>query len=160
MLPICFYIFEDATVPHILLSYATSERLGHYFFSGPQHCSHNQNRLCSTPTPSNQRKTTKCVTFWDPIMKTAGSSTSTNAPASHHGKTKTASLKGEEPLTSSLSKTTESNNEVKVGSFNHSRTQKCILLPNSPSSKTIRHSTLANFSSPMALKPILHHPEV
>ena len=28
MYPVRFYVFEDATSPHILLSYATSERLG------------------------------------------------------------------------------------------------------------------------------------
>ena len=33
--PTCFYVFEDATSPHILLSYATSERLGIVSFKVP-----------------------------------------------------------------------------------------------------------------------------
>ena len=33
--PTCFYMFEDATSPHILLSYVTSERLGFIQFNVP-----------------------------------------------------------------------------------------------------------------------------
>ena len=38
--PIRFYVFEDATNPHILLSYATSERLSIVTFQVPQLGSH------------------------------------------------------------------------------------------------------------------------
>ena len=35
MYPICFYVFEDAISLHILLAYATSERLGIVSFQVP-----------------------------------------------------------------------------------------------------------------------------
>ena len=62
--PICFYMFEDAISPHILLSYATSERLGFIQFNvlnlaATTHLGH----VALPPSPSGQRKTAKAVTF-------------------------------------------------------------------------------------------------
>ena len=81
MYPIHFYIFEDTTAPHILLSYATSERLGIISFQVPNLAATTKIDYVPLPPPSSQRKTAKCVTFWDPIIETAGSKTSTNAPS-------------------------------------------------------------------------------
>ena len=99
------------------------------------------------------RKTTKKVTFQDPICMIKGSHACSNTPASCHGKRKTTSLKGEDVLTSSHSKTINNNQEVKVGSSIHSKTLPSPQVPNSPASKTIRHPTLANAPSPVLPSP-------
>ena len=91
--PIHFYVFEDVTSPHIILSYATSERLGMISFQVPNLAATTKIDHVALPSPSSQRKTAKHVTFQDPIMETVGSNTSSNAPSSHHGKRKTPSLK-------------------------------------------------------------------
>ena len=112
------------------------------------------------PPPSSKKKTVKQVTFVDHGDSGVQHRQQCTPQDSCHGKRKTATLKDEDLLTSSLSRTMDSKNEVKVGSFNHFRTQKCTLPPLPPSSKTIRHSTPVNTPFPMAPKPILHHPEV
>ena len=106
------------------------------------------------------RKTTKKVTFQDPISMTEGSHTHSNTPASCCGKRKTTCLQGEDTLTSSHSKTINNNQEIKVGSSIHSKTLPSPQAPNSPASKTIRCPTLANAPLPSITKSILCHPEV
>ena len=69
--PTCFYIFEDATSPQILLSYATSKRLGilEVKVSNLAASSHIDNlSVPSSPTPCSRRKTAKCVTFCDHLV--------------------------------------------------------------------------------------------
>ena len=67
-------MFEDATSPHILLSYATSERLGIIAFNIPNMAATSQvdNIAMSTsPSQGSVRKTTKTFTFWDPLVEPA-----------------------------------------------------------------------------------------
>ena len=146
MYPVRCYVFKDATSPHILLSYATLERLGIVSFQVPNlAATHKIDHVVLPKPPSSMRKTTKKVTFQDPISKTEGSHTSSNTPASCHGKRKTTSLKGEEmPLTSSLSRTISDQQEGKVGKTNHFKTLKPPQAPNSP----YRCPTLANTPLP------------
>ena len=150
MYPICFYVFKDATSPHILLSYTTLGRLGIVSFQVPNLAATASIDL-ALPPPSGQRKTAKQVTFADPTMETAESITSSDIPpASCPSKTKTAFHKGEDALTSSLSRTIGNSKEVKVGKFNHFKTLEPVLqdqVLNSPSSKTIRHFTPVNAPS-------------
>ena len=54
-----FYVFEDATSPHILLLYATSEQLGILQFSVPNLVTQVHIDASSLPTPSGFRKTAK-----------------------------------------------------------------------------------------------------
>ena len=68
---VCFYIFEDATSPQILLSYATSERLGILEFKVPNLVAQSQRENLSVPSSPAQggfRKTVKCVNFYDPLI--------------------------------------------------------------------------------------------
>ena len=152
--PIRFYIFEDATNPHILLSYATSERLGIVSFQIPNlAATHKIDQVAIQNPSSSRRKTIKKVTFQDPISMTAGSHTCSNTPASCHSKRKTASLKGEDALTSSHSKTINNNQEVRVGSSIHSKTLPSPKVPNFPASKTIRHPLWQMLPSPALPSP-------
>ena len=71
--PVCFYIFEDATSPQILLSYTTLEMLGILEFRVPNFVTQSQSQidnLCvpSSPSLGSLRKTAKCVTFHDPLI--------------------------------------------------------------------------------------------
>ena len=142
--PVRFYVSEDATIPPNLLSYATLERLGIVQFQVPNLAATHSLDQLAVQTPGGKRKTTKQVTFQDPISKIEGSHTSSNPQDSCHGKRKTTVLsKGEEALTSSHSKTTSATEEVKVGSSIHSKTIPSPQVPNSPASKTIRHPTPA-----------------
>ena len=148
MSPIRFYVFEDATNPHILLCYATSERLGIVSFQVPNlAATHSLDQVAIQNPSCGTRKTAKKVTFQDPISMTEGSHTSCNTPASCHDKRKTTSLKGEDTLTSSHCKTITNNQEVKVCSSIHSKS-----LPLCP--------TPANAPLPGITKSILCHPEV
>ena len=64
MYPIRFYIFEDATCPQILLSYATSERLGIVSFQVPNlAATHKIDQVAIQNPSSGMRKTAKKVTF-------------------------------------------------------------------------------------------------
>ena len=147
--PIRFYVFEDATNPHILLSYATLERLGIVSFQVPNLVTtHSLDQVTIHKTPSGKRKTTKQVTFQDPISETVGSHTCSNPPDSCCGERKTTFPKGEEALISSHCKTISSNQEVKVGNSILSKTLPSPQAPNSPASKTIRCPTLANAPFP------------
>ena len=166
MYPICFYVFEYATLPHILLSYATSERLGIVSFQVLNlAATASIDHVALPPSPGGQRKTTKQVTFVDHIMEKVESITSSDAPPYQlpwqeedhfpQGWRLTPSLsrtKGNSGLTSGLSRTIDTSKEVKVGKINHFKTLNPALVPNSPSSKTIRHSTLAN--GPKAYSPL------
>ena len=106
MYPVRFYLFEDASNPPNLLSYATSERLGIVQFQVPNFAATHPLDQVAVQNPSSKRKTAKQVTFQDPICKIEGSHTSNYPPDDHHGKRKTTVLKkGEEALNSSLSKT-------------------------------------------------------
>ena len=79
MYPVRFYVFEDATNPHILLSYGTLERLGIVSFQVPKlEATHSLDQVVIHKTPSGKRKTAKKVTFQDPISETAGSHTCSN----------------------------------------------------------------------------------
>ena len=95
--PTHFYMFEDATSPHILLSYATLERLGFIQFNVQNFAATTHvNHVALLPSPSSQRKTTKTVTFWDPIQLTEENSTSSNvsdSPSSCSSMRKTGSHK-------------------------------------------------------------------
>ena len=94
--PTCFYVFEDATPPQILLSYVTLERLGIIAFNVPNLTANSQVDNLHVPTSpdcSSTRKTTKKVTFHDPIVDTAPLHSSTPSQTSHQGMRKTASLK-------------------------------------------------------------------
>ena len=174
--PVRFYVFEDATNPPNLLSYATSERLGIVQFQVPNLAATHHLDQIAVQTSSSKRKTAKNVTFQDPICKIEGSHTSSNPPDDHHGKRKTTVLnKGEETQNSNISMTSSTENtpksthyktisattEVKVGKGNsiHFRTIPWPKAPNSPASKTIRHSTLA-IPPPGITKSILCCPEV
>ena len=158
MYPVRFYVFEDATNPPNLLSYATLERLGIVQFQVPNLAATHSLDQVAVQIPGSKRKTTKQVTFQDPVSEIEGSHTSSYPSDDHHGKRKTTVLcKGEEALTSSHSKTssaedavksnhfktTSTTKEVKVGSSLHSRTIPPPKVPNSPASETIRHSTPA-----------------
>ena len=104
-------------------SYTTSERLGIVSFQVPNlAATHSLDQVVIQNPSSSMRKTAKKVTFQDPISETAGSHTCSNTPASCCSKRKTASLKGEDALTSSHSKTINNNQEVKVGSSIHFKT--------------------------------------
>ena len=176
MYPVRFYVFEDATNPPNLLSYATSERLGIVQFQVPNLAATHHLDQVAVQTPSGKRKTAKQVTFQDPICEIERSHTSSNPPDDCHGKRKTTVLnKGEEALVSSLSRTSSAENaeksthyktisattEVKVGKGNsiHFRTIPLPKVPNSPASKTIRYSTQV-VPSPSITKSILCHLEV
>ena len=94
--PTCFYVFEDATSPHILLSYATLERLGIVSFKGPNLAATSKidHVALASPSPNGQRKTDKRVTLQDPIQDTEETSRSSDpSPSSCSSKRKTASLK-------------------------------------------------------------------
>ena len=67
--PTCFYVFEDATSPHILLSYATSEWLGILQFNILNLVAQEHTDAITFPTISGLRKTvkSKMVTFNDPL---------------------------------------------------------------------------------------------
>ena len=77
--PVHFYVFEDATSPHILLSYFTSERLGIVSFQVPNLAATTKINHVALPPPSSKRKTAEEVTFQDPVTETAESSTGSNA---------------------------------------------------------------------------------
>ena len=69
--PTRFYVFEDATSPQILLSYAMSERLGILEFKVPNLVAHSHIdtlTIPSFPTSGRLRKATKWVTFCDPLI--------------------------------------------------------------------------------------------
>ena len=71
--PVCFYIFEDATSPQILQIHHTytSERLGILEFKVPNLAAQSQIdtfSVPSSPAPGGMRKTTKHVTFHDPLI--------------------------------------------------------------------------------------------
>ena len=69
--PTCFYVFEDSTSPQILLSSVTLERLGILEFQVPSLAATSQIddlHVPSSPTPSSKRKTTKSITFSDPLV--------------------------------------------------------------------------------------------
>ena len=160
MYPVRFYVFEDATNPPNLISYATSERLGIVQFQVPNLAATLSLDQVAAQTPGSKRKMTKQVTFQDSISEIEGSHTSSNPPDNYCGKRKTTVLtKGEEALTSSHSKTTSATKEVKVGSSIYPRTIPPPKVPNSLASKTIRHSTLA-IPPPSITKSILCCPEV
>ena len=100
------FVFEDATNPPCLLSYATSERLGIVQFQVPNLAATIPLDQVAVQTPGGKRKTTKKVTFQDPICKIEGSHTHSNPPDDCRGKRKTTVLdKGEETQSSYLSKT-------------------------------------------------------
>ena len=148
MYPIRFYVFEDATHPQVLPSYATLERLGIITFQVLNLAATHALDHVAVQIPSGKRKTAKQVTFQDPISMTEGSHTSSNLPDSQCGRRKTTVLnKGEEVLTSSHFKATNINQEVKVGSSILSKTLPSHQVPNSPASKTIRGPTLENAPS-------------
>ena len=175
--PIRFYVFEDATNPPCLLSYATSERLGIVQFQVPNLAATIPLDQVAVQTPGSKRKTAKKVTFQDPICEIEGSHTCSNHPDDHGGKRKTTVLdKGEETRSSYLSKTSSAEDtpkstayktisattKVKVGQgiSNHFKTIPLPKAPNSPASKTIRCSTPAISPTPGVTKSILHCPEV
>ena len=56
MYPLRFYVFEDATSPHILLSYTTSERLGIVSFQVPNLAATHTIDQVVIPTPPQQHK--------------------------------------------------------------------------------------------------------
>ena len=92
----CFYVFKDATSPQILLSYATSERLGFITFKVPNLTATSQVDDLSnptSPTPSGMGKTAKCVTFCDPLVDTTKPYSIAYSPTSCSHMRKTASLK-------------------------------------------------------------------
>ena len=67
--PTSFYIFEDATSLQIMLSYATSERLGILEFKVPKLAAHSHTDTFSVPTsltPGSLRKTAIHMTLWSP----------------------------------------------------------------------------------------------
>ena len=78
MYPIRLYVFEDATNPPNLLSYATSERLGIVQFQVPNLAATHSLDQLAVQTPGGKRKTAKQVTLQDPISETEGSYTSSN----------------------------------------------------------------------------------
>ena len=80
MYPIRFYVFEDATHPQILLSYATPEWLGIITFQVPNLAAIHSLDHVAVQTPSCKKKTAKQVTFQDPISMIEGSHTSSNPP--------------------------------------------------------------------------------
>ena len=87
MYPTCFYVYEDATSPQILLSYTTWERLGIVAFEVPNLAATSQVDYLDVPTspsPSSMRKTTKTVTFQDPLVEAAPSPCSAPSPTSCH----------------------------------------------------------------------------
>ena len=67
-----FNVFEDATNPPCLLSYATSERLGIVQFQVPNLAATIPLDQVAVQTPGGKRKTAKKVTFQDPICKIEG----------------------------------------------------------------------------------------
>ena len=70
--PIRFYVFEDATNPPCLLSYATSERLGIVQFQVPNLAATIPLDQVAVQTPGSKRKTAQKVTFQDPICEIEG----------------------------------------------------------------------------------------
>ena len=78
MYPTRFYMFENATNPPNLLSYATLERLGIVQFQVPNLAATHSLDQLAVQTPGSKRKTAKQVTFQDPISETEGSHTSSN----------------------------------------------------------------------------------
>ena len=78
MYPVGFYVFEDATNPPNLLSYATSESLGIVQFEVPNFAVAHSLDQVAVQTPSSKRKTPKKVTFQDPIREIEGSHMSSN----------------------------------------------------------------------------------
>ena len=84
MYPTHFYVFEEATSPQVLLSYVTSERLGIVAFKVSNLAATSQVDNLNVPTsprPSSSRKTTKTVTFWDPVVEATVLHCSTPATA-------------------------------------------------------------------------------
>ena len=90
--PTWMYVFEDATYPHILLSYMTSERLGIIAFNVPNLAATflvDNVAMSTSPSQGGMRKTATCVTFWDPLVETNKPQHSTQAPTGHSSKKKT-----------------------------------------------------------------------
>ena len=70
--PTWFYVFEEATSPQILLSYVTSEHLGILEFKVPNLAAHSHIdtlTVHTSPTRGGLRKTAKCITFYDALIK-------------------------------------------------------------------------------------------
>ena len=66
-----FYVFEDATTPQILLSYAASEGLGILEFKVPNLVAYSHIdalTIPTSPTSGGLRNTAKSITFHDPLM--------------------------------------------------------------------------------------------
>ena len=66
-----FYVFEDATSPQILLSYATSEELEILELKVPKLVTHlhiDALTIPISPSPGGSRKATKSITFCDPLI--------------------------------------------------------------------------------------------
>ena len=150
--PTHFYMFEDATSPHILLSCATSERLGFIQFNVPNlastaHIDH----VALPPSPSGQRKTAITVTFWDPIQETEETSTSSDvsdSPSSRSGMRKTSSHKKSKVGSS----TTNTKGTVQNPSI--SQSQKTIITPPSKAIKpTLHPSPHTKVQSPLVTSP-------
>ena len=144
MYPVRFYVFEDTMSPHILISYATSERLGIVSFQVPNLAATHKTDQVVIPNPQWQEEGCQKSDLPGPLKQDRGvPHTHSNNPASCCSKRKTASLKGEEmPLTASLSRTISDHQEVKVGKINHFKTMlnainhfktlKSPQVPNSP----------------------------
>ena len=144
MYPVRFYVFGDATNPHILLSYATSERLGIVSFQVPNlAATHSLDQVVIHKTPSSKRKTTKKVTFQDPASETR-SHTCSNPQDSPHGKRKNHIPQGWRGLDFQPLQDHQQQPEVKVGNSILSKTLPSPQVPNSPASKAIRCPTLEN----------------
>ena len=69
--PTHLYVFEDTTSPHIVLSYTTLERLDIVAFKVPNLAATSKvdHVVLAPPSPSDQRKTIKNVTFQGPIQE-------------------------------------------------------------------------------------------
>ena len=80
MYPVRFYVFEDTTNPPNLLSYATSEWLGIIQFQVPNLAATHPLDQVAVQKPGGKRKTTKQVTFQDPICEIEGSHTTSTPP--------------------------------------------------------------------------------
>ena len=150
--PTCFYMFGDATSPHILLSYTTLERLGIIQFNVPNLAATTHiNHVALPSSPSGQRKTTTTVTFWDPIQETGEASTSSNvsdSPSSHSGMRKTSSHQKSKVGSS----TTKTRGTVQNPSI--SQSQKTTTTPPSKTTKSILHpSPCTKVQSPLVTSP-------
>ena len=139
MYPVRFYVFEDTTNPPNLLSYATLERLGIVQFQVPNLAATHSLDQVAVQTPGGKRKTTKQVTFQDPISEIEGSHTSSNPLDNCHGirGRPLFSSKGEEALTSSHSKTISTEDAVNSNHFKTTSTTKEVKVGSSIYSRTI-----------------------